>query len=80
MAGPPLLFRGDVPGCPVVKNPLCNAGGVGLIPGWETEIPHPGEHLSPRAAAAEACATKKDPTSCSEDPACCNRGLTQPDK
>ena len=29
----------DVPGGPVVKNPPCNAGDVGSIPGLGTEIP-----------------------------------------
>lgn len=24
----------------MVKNRPCNASGVGLIPGWETEIPY----------------------------------------
>ena len=30
----------DFPGSPVVKTLPSNAGGVGLIPGWGTEIPH----------------------------------------
>ena len=30
----------DFSGGPVVKNPLCNAGDVGLIPGRGTEIPY----------------------------------------
>ena len=34
-------MRGQVfPGGPVVKNPPCNAGDVGLIPGWAAKIPH----------------------------------------
>ena len=32
-------FR-DFPGGPVVNNPACNLGDVGLIPGWGTKIPH----------------------------------------
>ena len=24
----------------VVENLLCNSGDIGLIPGWETKIPH----------------------------------------
>ena len=28
------------PGGPVVKTSPCNAGGAGLIPGWEGKIPH----------------------------------------
>ena len=31
---------GDFAGGPVLKNPLSNAGDVGLIPGGGTEIPH----------------------------------------
>ena len=30
----------DLPGSLVVKIPASNAGGMGLIPGWGTEIPH----------------------------------------
>ena len=37
-----------VPGGPVVKNPPCNAGDTGLIPGWGTKIPYATEQLSPR--------------------------------
>ena len=33
-------FHGDVPGGPVVKNPLSNAGEMGSIYGWGTKIPH----------------------------------------
>ena len=29
-----LVEKGDFPGSPVVKNPPCNVGDVGLIPGW----------------------------------------------
>ena len=36
----------DFPGGPVVKNPLCNAGDVGLIPRQETKIPCAMELLS----------------------------------
>ena len=31
---------------PVVKNPSCNTGDVGLIPGWGTKIPHATEQLN----------------------------------
>ena len=31
---------GDFPGGPVVNNPACHAGDVGLIPGQGTKIPH----------------------------------------
>ena len=30
----------DFPGSTVVKTLPSNAGGVGLIPGWETKVPH----------------------------------------
>ena len=30
----------------MVKNPPCNAGDVGSIPGWGTKIPHVAEELS----------------------------------
>ena len=33
--------------CPVVKNPSCNAGDMGLIPGQGTKIPHAEEQLKP---------------------------------
>ena len=39
-----MLFRkigGTPPGSLVVKSLPCNAGDMGLIPGWETEIPQP---------------------------------------
>ena len=41
---------GNFLGGPVVKNPSCGAGDVGLISGQGTEIPHPRKQLSPRAA------------------------------
>ena len=30
----------DFPGGPVVKNPPCNAGDKGSVPGWGAKIPH----------------------------------------
>ena len=33
----------DFPGGPVVKNPPCEAGYIGLIPGQGTKIPHGAE-------------------------------------
>ena len=33
---------GDFSGGPVVKNLPCNAGDMGSIPGWETNIPATG--------------------------------------
>ena len=35
-----------LPGCPMVKNPPCNVGDVGLIPDWGTEIPYATGKLS----------------------------------
>ena len=32
----------EFPGGPLVKNLLCNAGDMGLIPGWGTKIQHAG--------------------------------------
>ena len=40
---------GDFPGSPVVKKPLSNAGGMGLMPGWGTKIPRTTRELSPPA-------------------------------
>ena len=47
-------WLGDFPGGPVVKNPPCNAGDMGLIPGQAAKIPHAtGQLLSPRATTTE---------------------------
>ena len=43
----------DFPGGPEVKNPPCNAGDMGLIPGRGTKIPHAMELLSPRTTTRE---------------------------
>ena len=43
----------DFPRGPVVKNPSCNAGDTGSIPGWGTKIPHAVGQLSPRATTTE---------------------------
>ena len=48
----------DVPHGPVVKNLLCNAGDVGLIPGWRPKIPHAAEKLSPCATTTGAQVTQ----------------------
>lgn len=37
----------------MVKNPLCNAGDEGSVPGQATKIPHAVERLGPHTAAAE---------------------------
>ena len=34
------LQVGDFPSGPVVKNPSCNAGDIGSVPGKGTNIPH----------------------------------------
>ena len=50
----------DFPGVSVVKNLPSNAGYVGLIPCWGTEIPHATGQLSQHTAAKESPhATKK---------------------
>ena len=36
----------DFPGGSVVKNPPCNAGHVGSIPGWGTKLQHALGQLS----------------------------------
>ena len=46
--------RGDFPSGPVVKNPPSNAGDMGPVPGWGTEIPPAAEQLSPWATTKEA--------------------------
>ena len=38
----------------MVKNPTCNAGDVGSILGWVTEIPHAMEQLSPQTTTSES--------------------------
>ena len=37
----------DSPDSPVVKNPPCNAGALGSVPGWGTKIPQAAEQLNP---------------------------------
>ena len=43
----------DFPSGPVVKNPSCNAGDAGLIPGQGTKIPHAAGQRSPHATTTE---------------------------
>ena len=45
---------GDFPGGPVVKNPPCNAGDMGSIPGRGTKIPHARERVSPHSGTTDA--------------------------
>ena len=47
-----MSFR-DFPGGPVVKNPPCNAGDAGLIPGQGTKISHAAGQLSLHATTTE---------------------------
>ena len=50
---------GNISGGPVVKNPPCNAGDVGSIPGQGTKIPNAMKEPSPQAATTEpACHNK----------------------
>ena len=41
-----LKTKGDFLGGPVVKNPPCNAGDMGSIPGYGTKIPYAMDQLS----------------------------------
>ena len=43
----------DFPGGPVVKNPPCNAGDTGSIPGRGTKIRHATGQLSPHNTTTE---------------------------
>ena len=53
-----VLLKGDFPGGPAVKNPLCNAGDMSSIPGRGTKIPHATGQLSPHMAKIPCAATK----------------------
>ena len=53
-----------IPGGPVVKNPPCNAGDVGLIPGQGTRNPHAVGQLTPKATTKIPHFTTK--TRCSQ--------------
>ena len=48
----------------MVKNPACNAGDLGLIPGGETSIPHAMRQPSP-------CATTPEPQLLSPSSSAC---------
>ena len=43
----------------MLKNPLCNAGDTGLIPGWGTKILLAVEYLSPHATARVQASQRK---------------------
>ena len=55
----------DFPGGPVVKNTPCNAGDVGLIPGWGTKTLHAVEQLV-------LCATTTAPAPTTREAICLN--------
>ena len=38
-----IKHKRDLPGGPVIKNPPCNAGNMGSVPGWGTKIPRATE-------------------------------------
>ena len=61
----------DFPGGPVVKNPPCNAGDEGLIPGGGTKIPRALERPS-LCTTENPCAAMKNPAWCKEDSSCCD--------
>ena len=46
-------LRWDFPAGLAVKNPPCNAGDVGSIPGQGIKIPQPVGQLSPRTTTTE---------------------------
>ena len=60
-----------LPGGPVVKNPPCNAGDVGSIPGQGTKILHAMEQLIPPQLQSP-CVTVKDPTCRNQEFMCHN--------
>ena len=55
---PLLRLLPGLPGGPVFKSPPSKAGGMGLVPGWGTKMPHALGQLNPRAASREARALK----------------------
>ena len=48
------MLLSGLPRDPVVKNPPSSAGGMGLIPGWGTEILHVSGQLSLCATTTES--------------------------
>ena len=59
-------FMRNLPGGPVVKNPSCNAGDAGLIPGWGNKIPHIVGQRSLHATTLSSCTTTGEPSKCPE--------------
>ena len=76
----------DFPGDPVVKNPPCNAGHVGSIPGQGTKIPHAVKQPSLNNATTEPARSRahgsqlEGLSTTMKDPACCNQDLMQLNK
>ena len=80
----------DFPGGPVVKDPPCNAGHKGWIPGKRAKILHAAEQLSPHTAAIEPadprthmplespCTATEDPAWWDKAPMCHNLDMIQP--
>ena len=69
----------------MVKNPLSNAGDMGVISGQETKIPHAVGQLNPYARPTEpthsgALETQLERSPCPtvKEPVCRNREPTQP--
>ena len=73
-----LMYCRDFPGGPVLKNSPCNAGELGLVPGWGTKISHAVEQPSPCDATTEpvhsgACVPQlESPCAATEGPMCCS--------
>ena len=48
-----IVYCRNFPGGPVVRNPPCNAGDMGSIPGQRTEVPYAMGQLSPQVTTRE---------------------------
>ena len=74
----------DFPGGPVVKNPPCNAGNLGLVHGWGPKIPQASRQQSPSTTATEpTCSGARvpqpdTPGAARKGPGCCNWKPMQP--
>ena len=67
----------------MIKDPPCDAGDMGLIPGQRTEIPHAQEQLSPCAVTTSLYTTRESrhyQERRSEDSACHDWDPMQPNK
>ena len=65
--GFPKIKDRDYPSGPVIKNPPCNAGDVGSIPGLGTKMPHAMGQLSPCAVTTELTTTLDRPCNATRD-------------